>query len=89
MIFNWKLNFNIFIGYAIHPLLLTLEIHPYTPIEDTPLILVDSNQSLNNFIREVLNEPDQIIAIDIEHHSTHSYRGFISLIQVSNRYPII
>lgn len=49
----------------------------------TDLVYVNDTESLDCMIAH-LNE-QRSIAIDVEHHNTHSYRGFTCLIQVSSR----
>jgi ribonuclease D len=55
----------------------------YGTLEDTPLINVDSKEALRAMVDELKTAKE--IAIDLEHHDFHSYRGFTCLIQVSTR----
>jgi exosome complex exonuclease RRP6 len=48
-----------------------------------PLIFVDERMKLDAMIKDLLKAP--AIAVDVEHHDTHSYQGITSLLQISTR----
>ena len=51
-------------------------------LKSVPLNWVDSEDGLKEMFSKLAGEP--IIAVDLEHHSFHSYTGLVSLIQISN-----
>ena len=55
----------------------------YPPLDSTPLICVDTCEGLEAMIVELskVNE----IAVDLEHHSYHTFQGFTCLMQISTR----
>ncbi|KAG8470867.1 hypothetical protein KFE25_009288 [Diacronema lutheri] len=55
----------------------------YRPLHETPCEWVDDEASLERML-EHLSGHDEI-ALDVEHHSLHSYRGFSCLLQISSR----
>ncbi|KAK6589021.1 RRPp PMC2 like exosome 3 exoribonuclease subunit with an RN domain and an HRDc domain [Cryptosporidium xiaoi] len=66
------------------------------PLNNTPLIFINDLKGLKEIIGEILNSMEIhyrtsddnspfILSIDLEHHSTQTYRGFVSLIQMSTR----
>ncbi|ELP85248.1 exosome complex exonuclease RRP6, putative [Entamoeba invadens IP1] len=59
--------------------------NPQAPLsfENTPLLFVQNMDELNRLIK-TLNNVDQF-AVDVEHHSEHSYNGFACLMQISTR----
>ncbi|XP_055388789.1 uncharacterized protein LOC129617701 [Condylostylus longicornis] len=58
----------------------------YQPLETTPLVMIRTAEDLDNMIREIVDDPRcREVAIDLEHHSQHSYRGITCLIQMSTR----
>jgi ribonuclease D len=59
------------------------EIVECTDLESTPLVYIDSEERLDEMIEEVVRAKE--VAMDLEHHDIHSYRGFTSLIQLSTR----
>lgn len=50
-------------------------------MENVPLHWIETEAALEEFYEKVSGE--KVIAVDLEHHSFHSYRGLLSLIQVS------
>lgn len=56
----------------------------YQPLESTPLVFVTTGRELEEMIREIKDNTREV-AIDVEHHSRHSYRGITCLIQLSTR----
>ncbi|KAJ1609162.1 RRPp/PMC2 like exosome 3'-5' exoribonuclease subunit [Cryptosporidium canis] len=76
-----------------------LEPSLYLPMNSTPLTLVKEPEELRRMINDVLDameahynrsstgcEDDPfLLAIDVEHHSNQSFKGFVSLIQLSTR----
>lgn len=58
----------------------------YRPLENTPLVWIRTTSELEEMIKEIKNDFNCYeIAIDLEHHSQHSYRGITCLIQLSIR----
>lgn len=55
----------------------------YKPLHETRCTWVDTAEALDA-LRLTLNGCDAF-AVDLEHHSQHSYRGFTCLVQVSTR----
>ncbi|KAK9466191.1 ribonuclease H-like domain-containing protein [Lipomyces arxii] len=53
------------------------------PLETTSAIWVDTPALLRSMLRDLKNERE--IAVDLEHHDTFSYRGFVCLMQISTR----
>ncbi|VDD79489.1 unnamed protein product [Mesocestoides corti] len=53
------------------------------PLEETPLIFVDSTVTLESMLMELSSE--QEIAVDLEHHSYRTFLGITCLIQLSSR----
>ena len=51
-------------------------------LQNVPLHWVDSEEALKEMYEKLKDE--KIIAVDLEHHSFHSYTGLVSLIQISN-----
>ncbi|KAL9625583.1 MAG: hypothetical protein Q9160_000296 [Pyrenula sp. 1 TL-2023] len=49
----------------------------------TPIIFVDTEQGVSDMLSELKEARE--IAIDLEHHDTHSYVGLTSLMQISTR----
>ncbi len=58
-------------------------VEPPSSLEDTPLVLVSSEASLDAMIEDIGSLRE--MALDVEHHDIHSYRGFTCLIQISTR----
>lgn len=58
---------------------------PEAPLamENTPLLFVDTEQALQEMTHS-LNNVNQF-SVDVEHHSEHSYNGFVCLVQISTR----
>ena len=59
------------------------EIVEFTDLSSTDLVFVNTADGLDQLIDDVLRLGE--VAIDLEHHDVHSYRGFTSLIQISTR----
>ena len=59
------------------------EITEFTDLQSTELVYVDTDAALDHMIEDVMAAGE--VAIDLEHHDIHSYRGFTSLIQLSTR----
>lgn len=51
-------------------------------LESVPLHWIDTEEALKEMYEKIRGE--KIIAVDLEHHSFHSYLGLVSLIQISN-----
>lgn len=51
-------------------------------LESVPLHWIDTAESLSVMYLKLKDEP--IIAVDLEHHSFHSYNGLVSLMQISS-----
>ena len=56
---------------------------PYTPFESTTATLVDTPEAVMQMLEELKLAAE--IAIDLEHHDTHSYIGIVCLMQISTR----
>lgn len=54
---------------------------PYRDLQETPLHWIDSEEALDTMIDSLATHA--IIAVDLEHHSMHSYHGFTCLMQIS------
>lgn len=54
-------------------------IHPL-PLEETPLIYVSEKKQIPIMIEEL--EKEDIIGVDLENHSYHSFQGYLCLMQV-------
>ncbi|EAK88196.1 RRPp/PMC2 like exosome 3'-5' exoribonuclease subunit with an RNAseD domain and an HRDc domain [Cryptosporidium parvum Iowa II] len=71
----------------------------YLPLSNTPLTFIKEPGDLRRMIDDILNLMEShysqssmneesspfLLAIDVEHHSNQSYKGFVSLIQLSTR----
>eukprot|EP00404_Azadinium_spinosum_P005166 CAMPEP_0180460740 /NCGR_PEP_ID=MMETSP1036_2-20121128/23521_1 /TAXON_ID=632150 /ORGANISM="Azadinium spinosum, Strain 3D9" /LENGTH=844 /DNA_ID=CAMNT_0022467443 /DNA_START=64 /DNA_END=2595 /DNA_ORIENTATION=- len=58
----------------------------YGRMEDTPLVLVRTEQELRSMIQEIQATcVGKELAVDVEHHDFRSYRGFVCLVQLSTR----
>lgn len=55
----------------------------YPAVGDTPLVWVRTKEALHEMIEELKNHSH--VAIDVEHHSLHSFKGVTCLIQLSTR----
>lgn len=55
----------------------------YTPPTENEAIFVDTKEGVEKMMSELRNAPE--IAIDLEHHDTHSYVGIVCLMQISTR----
>lgn len=55
----------------------------YKPFESTSAILVDSPETLQEMVQELLKA--QEIAVDLEHHDYRTYIGLVCLMQISTR----
>eukprot|EP00798_Chlamydomonas_sp_ICE-L_P018552 gene18552-25059_t len=53
------------------------------PLEETPLLFVDTTEALQQLVEEISEEP--FIAVDLENHSYRSFQGFTCLMQISSR----
>lgn len=51
-------------------------------LQNVPLHWVDTEDALKEMYEKLKDE--RILAVDLEHHSFHSYTGLVSLIQISN-----
>lgn len=56
---------------------------PYHPFEETTATFVDDFIGVEKMLEELKQATE--IAIDLEHHDTHSYVGIVSLMQISTR----
>lgn len=56
---------------------------PYQPIEKTSAIWVDTFDGVLDMLKELKQATE--IAVDLEHHDYRSYRGLLSLMQISTR----
>ncbi|KAK6360730.1 exosome nuclease subunit [Orbilia blumenaviensis] len=55
----------------------------YKPFESTSAIFVDSPETLQEMLQELLKAEE--IAVDLEHHDFRSYIGLVCLMQISTR----
>ena len=53
------------------------------PFESTKATLVDTPEALKAMLEELKQAKE--IAVDLEHHDTHSFVGLVSLMQISTR----
>lgn len=56
---------------------------PFLPLESTAVTFVDTLDGVNLMLQELKAAKE--IAVDLEHHDTHSYIGLTSLVQISTR----
>ncbi|MCJ1437193.1 Exosome component 10 [Xylographa pallens] len=56
---------------------------PYLPLESTTATFVDTVEGVEAMLADLRKAKE--IAIDLEHHDTHSYIGLVSLMQISTR----
>ena len=56
---------------------------PFLPFEGTKATFVDTPEAVSAMLAELKMAGE--IAIDLEHHDTHSYIGLVSLMQISTR----
>ena len=56
---------------------------PFLPFESTKATFVDTLEGVGQMLQELRTA--QEIAVDLEHHDTHSYIGLTSLMQISTR----
>ncbi|KAJ9620677.1 exosome nuclease subunit [Knufia peltigerae] len=56
---------------------------PFNPPENTEPIYVDTEEGVKEMLEELKQATE--IAIDLEHHDTHSFIGIVCLMQVSTR----
>jgi exosome complex exonuclease RRP6 len=56
---------------------------PPLPLESTTAIFVDTMEAVEAMLAELKAAKE--IAVDLEHHDTHSYVGIVSLMQISTR----
>ena len=57
---------------------------PFLPFESTAATFVDTPEAVALMLEELKSAKE--IAVDLEHHDTHSYLGLTSLMQISTRY---
>lgn len=56
---------------------------PFLPFESTTATFVDTLEGVTAMLAELKTAKE--IAVDLEHHDTHSYIGLVSLMQISTR----
>ncbi|KAL9031498.1 MAG: hypothetical protein Q9196_000477 [Gyalolechia fulgens] len=56
---------------------------PFPPFESTDAVWVDTPEAVQEMVQELKQATE--IAVDLEHHETHSYVGLVSLMQISTR----
>jgi hypothetical protein len=56
---------------------------PYLPIEKTKAVWVDTYEGVLEMVEELKKATE--IAVDLEHHDYRTYRGLLSLMQISTR----
>ena len=57
---------------------------PFLSFESTTVTFVDTPEAVTLMLQELKSAKE--IAVDLEHHDTHSYLGLTSLMQISTRY---
>lgn len=57
---------------------------PYLPPSENEAIFVDTKEGVEKMLAELRTASE--IAIDLEHHDTHSYVGIVCLMQISTRH---
>lgn len=57
---------------------------PFLPFDSTAATFVDTPEAVALMLQELKSAKE--IAVDLEHHDTHSYLGLTSLMQISTRY---
>jgi len=71
-------------NYQFPPFVYTqAEPQPYLPFESTTATFVDTEEGLEEMLKELRKAKE--IAIDLEHHDFRSYVGIVSLMQISTR----
>ncbi|XP_026193249.1 uncharacterized protein LOC34624359 [Cyclospora cayetanensis] len=53
------------------------------PTEETPLVIVETPRQLREMLDELCSGRHRVVALDTEHHSYESYKGFVCLLQLS------
>ncbi|KAL8727474.1 MAG: hypothetical protein Q9181_005697 [Wetmoreana brouardii] len=56
---------------------------PYLPFESTTAVWVDTPDAVHDMLQHLRKAKE--IAIDLEHHDTHTYAGLVCLMQISTR----
>ena len=56
---------------------------PFLPFESTQATLIDSPEAIISMLSELKKARE--IAVDLEHHDSHSFAGLVSLMQISTR----
>ncbi|KAL8760925.1 MAG: hypothetical protein Q9184_002922 [Pyrenodesmia sp. 2 TL-2023] len=56
---------------------------PFSPFESTDATWVDTPEAVHDMLQDLREAKE--IAVDVEHHDTHSYVGLVSLLQISTR----
>lgn len=57
------------------------EVAPFAKVQDTPLVMVETEEALKSLINDLLME--SVIAVDLEAHSYRSFQGITCLMQIS------
>ncbi|KAL8797560.1 MAG: hypothetical protein Q9195_000377 [Heterodermia aff. obscurata] len=57
---------------------------PFLPLESTTATFVDTPEAVTLMLQDLKSANE--IAVDLEHHDTHSYLGLTSLMQISTRH---
>lgn len=61
------------------------EAQPPKPLQETPFTWVDTPEALTELVDDLTSDAVKELAIDLEHHSAHSFQGFTCLMQLSTR----
>ena len=83
--FRYKHPYEVEINHAQYPSSTYIKTDPipYLPLESTKATFVDTPEDVALMLDELRNAEE--IAVDLEHHDTHSYIGIVSLMQISTR----
>ena len=83
--FRYKHPYQTEILQSTYPLSVYVKSDPlaYLPLESTTATFVDTIEGVEAMLADLRNAKE--IAIDLEHHDTHSYVGLVSLMQISTR----
>ena len=84
-LFRYKHPYETEINQARYPPSTYLKVDPipFLPFESTTATYVDTPEAMLAMLAELKTAKE--IAVDLEHHDTHSYIGLVSLMQISTR----
>ena len=58
------------------------EPRPFASFEEVPFTFVDTLERFSQFLQALERDDVRELAVDLEHHSLRSFRGFLCLMQV-------